>query len=201
VSLTNYSDLQTQTANWMARDDLTTNFPDFVSLFEAVPNRRLKTRQQELTTTLTPVNAVATLPADYLTWRRVTWGGSPTRELEYLHPSYFQALFPVIPSAPPNYFTIEGSNLRLAPADNTTLTFDYFQKIPALTSGSPTNWLMTTWPDLYLFGVLTEAHGFVKDFDSVTFWGGRRDAIIEEIIRHDQKTRGPAAIRVFGPTP
>jgi hypothetical protein len=200
VSLTNYSDLQTQITNWIARDDIATPIPDFVTLFEAVANRRLRVRQQELTTTLTPTNAVATLPADYLTWRRVTWSGSPTRELEYLHPSYFQALFPTLPSAPPNYFTIEGSNLRVGPADNTALTFDYFQKIPSL-AGSTTNWLMTAHPDVYLFGSLAEAHGYAKDPESLTLWGSRRDAIFDEIEKLDQKTRGPAAIRVFGPTP
>ena len=52
-----------------------------------------------------------------------------------------------------------------------------------------------------LFGALAEAHGFVKDPDSLALWAGRRDTIFDEIERLDAKTRGPAAIRLIGATP
>jgi hypothetical protein len=52
-----------------------------------------------------------------------------------------------------------------------------------------------------LFGALAEAHGFVKDTDSLMLWAGRRDAVFDELERLDAKTRGPAAIRVTGATP
>ena len=62
---------------------------DFIALFEACANRRLRVRQQEATINLTPdANGAATLPADYLALRRVTWTGSPRVELAYVHPSY-----------------------------------------------------------------------------------------------------------------
>ena len=79
MTIQTYGDLQAAVGNWLARGDLAANIPDFITIFEAVANRRLRTRQQESTATLTPTNGVATIPADYLTWRRVTWTGSPDR--------------------------------------------------------------------------------------------------------------------------
>lgn len=200
MTIATYSDLQSAVASWLARSDFTTQIPDFIMLFEVVANRRLRLRLQESASTLTPSSGVATLPSDYLAWRRVTWTGSTPRELEYVHPTYLHALYPTLASGNPRHFTIEGSSLTVAPTDSTALTFDYFQKIPALASNS-TNWLLTAYPDAYLFGALTEAYAFAKDPDNMTLWGGRRDAVFDEIERLDAKTRGPAAIRVIGATP
>jgi hypothetical protein len=201
MTIATYSDLQTAIANWIARQDLAANIPDFIALFESVANRRLRLRQQENTATLTPLSGVAALPGDYLAWRRVTWTGQMPRELEYVHPSYLHALYPTLPADIPRLFTIEGGNLTVAPTDGTALTFDYFQKIPALSTANTGNWLLATAPDLYLFGALAEAHGFVKDTDSLALWKSRRDELLDEIERLDTKTRGQSGIRVVGPTP
>jgi hypothetical protein len=202
MPLQTYSDLQSAIANWLARSDLSANIPDFIVLFETVANRRLRVRQQEATVALTPASGVATLPSDYLIWRRVSWTGSVPRELEYVHPSYLHALFPTLPQGDPRYFTIENGNLTLGPSDNTALTFDYFQKVANIASApGSTNWLWQAHPDIYLFGALAEAHGFAKDPESLSLWAGRRDAIFDEIERLDTKTRGPSALRVMGATP
>ena len=207
MTIESYSDLQAAVADWIARADLSPRIPDFIMLFETVANRRLRIRLQEATTTLTPAGGVATLPADYLAWRRVTWTGNIPRELEYVHPSYLHALFPALPQGDPRYFAIEGGSLTLGPSDDTALTFDYFQKIPALaalaaqTPPVTGNWLLAAHPDIYLFGALAEAYAYAKDPDNMALWGGRRDAIFDEIERLDAKTRAPAALRVMGPTP
>ena len=201
MTIQTYADLQAAIANWIARADLTANIPDFIALFESVANRRLRLRQQESVATLAPSSGVAALPADYLAWRRVTWTGQFPRELEYVHPSYLHALYPTLPADVPRLFTIEGGNLTVAPRDDTALTFDYFQKIAALSGANTANWLLATAPDLYLFGALAEAHGFVKDADSLALWKSRRDELFDEIERLDVKTRGQAGIRVIGPTP
>lgn len=196
MAITTYAELQTAMANWLARDDLTTYLPDFITLFEAAANRRLRVRQMETSTDLTPVAGVATLPTDYLQWRRVTWTGTTRRELEYVHPSYLQAAYPDTSAGSPNVFTIEGSSLMVRPVDNTDLEFDYFQKIPALSSG--VNWLLTAHPDVYLFGSLAEAQGFNVDFDKMLIWKQRRDEGFDEIEKLSAKSRGVGAIRIMG---
>lgn len=201
MTIADYSDLQSAIGNWLARGDLGANIPDFIAIFEAVANRRLRVRQQEAVATLTPMSGVAALPDDYLAWRRVTWTGATSRELEYVHPSYLHALYPTAPAGLPRLFTVEGGTLTVAPRNDSALAFAYFRKIPALSNANPANWLLAVYPDLYLFGALAEAQGFIKDADSLALWAGRRNELFDEIERLDAKTRGPAGIRVMGATP
>ena len=77
MAITTYSELQSAIARWLARDDISGNIPDFITLFETAANRRLRVQQQEAVTTLTPSSGSVALPSDYLSWRRVTWTGSP----------------------------------------------------------------------------------------------------------------------------
>ena len=158
-------------------------------------------REQEAATALTPSSGAAALPADYLAWRRVTWTGSPRVELQYVHPSYLQAAYPSTPSARPRVFTIEGSTLKIRPVDATALEFDYFQKIPALSDGAATNWLLALHPDLYLFGALVEAEMFGVNDERAPLWKARRDEIFDEIEKLSNKTRGAGAMRVMAATP
>lgn len=199
MALTTYVELKASIADYLARSDLTTQIVDYIDLFERAANRRLRVRQMETTTTLTPSSGSATLPTDYLTWRRVTWTGSVRRELEYVHPSYLQAYYPDTPSGDPSLFTIEGTTLKVRPTSATGLEFDYFQKIPALASGA--NWLFTAHPDVYLFGSLVEAYTMLKDYEAATVWKVRRDEVFEEIEKLSIKTIGPASIRLMSVTP
>jgi hypothetical protein len=200
MALQTYSDLTGAVADWLGRSDLSGRIPDFVTLFEAAANRRLRVRQMEVTTTLTPgANGQAALPADYLAWRRATWTGSPRRELDYVHPSILQSRYPDQPVATPRVFTIEGANLEVMPLDQTPLEFDYFQRIGPLVSAQ--NWLMAAHPDIYLFGALAEAHGFNIDLDKLAVWKARRDEIFDEIEKLSNKTRGAGRIQVMGHTP
>jgi hypothetical protein len=150
--------------------------------------------------TLQAQSGFATLPADYLAWRRVTWTGQIRNELQFVHPSYFQAAYPTRPADVPRIFTIEGSTLKVMPLDATSLEFDYFQKVPALAANS-TNWLLSAHPDLYLFGSMVEAEFFGVNDERGPMWKARRDEIFDEIDRLNNKTRGPSAVRVFGATP
>lgn len=199
MAITNYSTLQTAIGNWMARSDLTTPIVDFITLFEANVNRRLRVRQQETTATLTPSSGSTTLPTDYLSWRRVTWTGSTRRDLDYVHPSYLQAAYPDNPSGYPTVFTIEGSSLKIRPIDDTDLEFDYYAKVPSLSTSATTNWLLTAHPDVYLFGSLAEAQGYVIDIDKLLIWKQRRDEVINEIEKLSEKTKGVGSVRVMGP--
>ena len=197
-----YTDLTAAIGNWLQRADLNALLPNFVQLFEACANRRLRVRQQEATVELTPANGVVALPADYLSFRRLTFTGNPRQELAFVEPSWLQAAYPNLAADIPRVFTIEGGNILTMPLDpgNTPLELVYFQQIPSLAANS-TNWLMSQHPDLYLFGALAEAQAYTVNPDAAALWKSRRDELFDEIERLSNKSRGAGAVRTMGPTP
>jgi len=209
MSFTDYSSLQTSVSNFLARSDLTSVIPDFITLFEAEANRQLRTRQMELTQSTTPSSGVFSLPSDYLAWRNLTWtSGGVTKVLQYVHPSELPDMFPSSPADTPQVFTITGTTdglgqAQIMPTTASAVNFTYYQKIQSLstTTGSTTNWLLTAHPNVYLEGAMTEACVYTKDYDTAAIWKTRRDASFDAITKLDEKTRGPSRIRVTGITP
>lgn len=204
MSITTYTELKTAVENWLDHTLFTARVPEFIALFEATANRRLRVQQQETQgPALIPsaVNGSVLLPADYLAWRHVTWQGTPTVELNYVPPAYLEAAYPTLATGIPAAFTIEGMALKIRPLSTTPIRLDYFQKIPALTDAVATNWLLTAHPDLYLFGALVEAEMFGVNDERAPLWKARRDEIFDEIEKLSNKTRGAGAIRVMGVTP
>jgi hypothetical protein len=203
MSIATYTELQAALGNWLDHALFAARYGDFIALFEAAANRRLRVKEMEALASLTPAaDGTVALPADYLAWRRCTWTGSARNELRYVQPSYFQAAFPARPSGLPRFFTIESLTLKVMPLDSMPVELEYFQRIPALASSS-TNWLLTAHPDLYLFGSLCEAELFGVNDERGSLWKARRDEIFEELIALSRQTRsGPgAAIQVMGVTP
>jgi hypothetical protein len=201
MAITTYGELRTAIGNWLDHGLFTARIPEFIALFEASANRRLRVRQMETSISLTPSSGSASLPSDYLAWRRVTWTGSTGVELQYVHPSYLRAADPSASSGVPRHFTIEGSMLKVRPADDAALEFNYFQKVPALSDSVSTNWLLGAHPDLYLFGSLVEAEMFGVNDERAPLWKARRDEIFDEIEKLSNKTRGAGTVRAMGATP
>ena len=222
MALGSYADLQASVASWIGRTDLTSVIPDFVTMFERMVSRRLRVRQMEGVIAFTTIGGRALLPADYLMWRRMTWSGNTSVDMQYRTPSGIRIQHPNFVAGIPCVFSIEPPVTLTADEDDVTVddddiisgfqivtadiddsdsafAFEYYRKIPPLAEGL--NWLMNEHPDLYLFGTLTEAYGFQKDAENQALWGSRRDEVIDDVMKLDARTRGPAAIVVAGATP
>jgi hypothetical protein len=199
MSISTYAELQTAVANWLARDDLTTYIPDFVTLFEASAARKLRVRVATTSASLTPSSGIATYPSDTLGIIRVTWTGTPRRDLSYVNPVYFEGLYGGRESATPLNYTVEGTSLKVGPLDDTALDVVYYQRTPAL-SGT-LNQIFQRHPDLYLFGTLVEAAAFAKDAETAVLWKARRDELFNEVLMADFNERGHMQMRVYGETP
>jgi len=141
-----------------------------------------------------------TLPADYLGWRRVTWTGSPTTELTYVHPSILTVEFPtfqpIVETDLPRVFTIEGNTLKIMPIDSTPLEFDYFGKNTAISASL--NWLFTTRVDAYWNGVLEQVYSYVKDYDQASVYQQKKAAVFDEVKKQRFREDGQLSIRVSG---
>ena len=126
----------------------------------------------------------APLPADYLGWRRVTFTGTPQRDLEYISPAVWDEAFPnwepIIATSIPEVFTIEAGFLKIKPVNTGTLEFIYWQNTPALAANF--NWLATTRPDAYVMGALEKLYGiWIKDFNQAEAYGRKKDQIFSQI--------------------
>lgn len=202
MALTTYSGLQAGFTSWLKHSLYADNYPDFITLFEATANRKLRTRFQETATTLNTTNGAVALPTDFLAVRRVTWNGSSKRELEYVAPDFLQAAFPTNPQDVSQVYTIEASTMRIRPIDDSTdIILLYVKTITALSSTNTTNWLLTSHPDLYLFGSLVEAEAFGVNDERMPMWKARRDEIFDELNKLSPASRGIGGIRVLDVTP
>lgn len=205
MSITTYTELKTAVESWLEHQLFTSRVPDFITLFEATANRRLRVRQQETASQLTTSSGEASLPTDYLQHRHVTWvtSGGVRRELDYVTPVQLNEMFPTLADGgEPAVFTIVGEAFAMRPGVDTGTTFlAYYQKIPVLSDSNTTNWLLTAHPDLYLFGSLVEAELFGVNDERFPIWKARRDEIFNEIEILANKSRGGGSIRIKGPTP
>lgn len=199
MPLTTYAELLTALTSWLGNSINSANYPDFITLFEASAARRLRVRPSETTATLTPAAGSATLPTDYLGWRRATVTSSNRVDLVYVHPSYLQSLYPATISSTPTHFTIEGSAIKTRSTDTTGIELLYYAKNAALSSAL--NWLFNNHPDAYLFGSLCEAEAFGVNDERAALWKTRCEQVFQEIERLNFREPGPMAIRVMGAHP
>lgn len=178
MALANYADLLSATAAWLNRGtDLDARIPDFIALAEAEFNRRLRTIEMEVRSTSTLTSDAVAVPADFLGLRSISIANTA---LEYVPPS--EIFEDTSTGGTPTRYTVTDGQFFFRPAPTSgTVSLDYYAKIPALTVSNTTNWLMTRWPDLYLFATCAQAEFYLINDARVPLWKARTEEIIEQI--------------------
>lgn len=174
MSITNYSELQAAVAAWLKRSDLTERIPDFIRLAEirlksVVDLRTLETTADLLTT---PSSATIALPSDYKS-PLALWIADINPQ-ETLTQLLVQSMpFNETPNRP-QYWCIDGGSIRFqCPANNAyPIKFRYAQLFE-LSDGNPSNYVLTEFPDVYLFGALFEAADFNFDDVNAAKWNAK----------------------------
>ena len=171
MSITTYAELQTSVANWLHRSDLTALIPDFITIAESRLSADLNSRSMDAQSTLTTTigNAYVTLPTDMVEMRRLVVQSDPNYTLRYVSPDEIAADYPTAQTGKPVVFTVIGSQIQLAPIPDSaySLELTYKQKIPSLSNTSTTNWLLTSWPDAYLYATLCAAQPYIMNDERV----------------------------------
>jgi hypothetical protein len=213
MAIANYTDLQSAIAGWLARDDLTSRIPDFVTLAEAKFNRVLLHPKMETRTTLTVDTGASSpeflsLPSNFQTMRSVRLSGVVGKpRLGFMTQTqmddYRYSIDNV--SAQPAYFSVTADQIELAPTPNQNFTVQivYRANIPALASNS-TNWLLTLAPDLYLYGSLLEAAPYMQNDERIAVWGLAVQTVIEQLNalgERESANSGPSTVWLPGVTP
>ena len=191
MAITTYQELKGAGANWLHRTDLTERIPEFIALAEAKMNRLLKTAEMETSATLTATsgNPAVGLPTGFVRARRlrIALGGIyEDVSMVSLAPSLDYGQTGV-----PQAASIQGSYLILKPAPGAayTLALDYLAKFTPLSGEHPTNWILTSHPDAYLYGLLAHSAPFLGADARLGIWAQLFLDAMEDINSADAKKR------------
>ena len=128
---------------------------------------------------------------------------SPPITLEYLTPEEISERRSVLNSTGrPLYFTVIGGStgqLEVLPSPDSTYTSSivYYTKIPALTDSATTNWLLSSHPDIYLYGLLVEAEPYLKNDERLPVWASQLDKSLAELrLQGQRKLHSGSSLRM-----
>lgn len=201
MAISNYAELKSAVADWLNRADLTSAIPNFVALAEAKFNRDLRTRQQVKRAYATLTGQYIQLPTDWAEGINLQLNVNPVRVLDFVTTDQADRIKARrYGDTDADAYTIVGSQLEVIPVvgDDTEIEMAYYAKVPALSDSNTTNWLLTEWPDLYLYGTLVHAAPYLREDDRIATWKGLADQLTEEIRLSDERAKhsgGPLRAR------
>jgi hypothetical protein len=187
MAISTYAELQTATANWLDRTDLTARVPEFIDLAESTFNRTIRNRQMITKNDSYSLDSrYVNLPTDTLEVIRIVVDVTPQITLQYLTPEEIAERRNSSSTGRPQYFTVVGGStnqieLLRSPDETYTSSILYYTKIPALSDSATTNWLLTSHPDIYLFGTLVEAEPYLKNDERMPMWSARLSKALNEL--------------------
>lgn len=174
MSLDNYDNLKTTIINFSGRDDLSQVIGDFITLAESnfyansISPLRIRSMEANNEYSLSTSSRFLALPTDFLEMRsaRITVG------------DYKPKLMPVTPNnmdilpgtGIPSRFTVTDQiEFNILPDIAYTVSFQYYNKLTALSDANTTNDILTNHPNIYLYGALTELYNYSSEEEKATY--------------------------------
>jgi hypothetical protein len=159
-----YAALKSQLDGYTHRTDLGTEYDTWIALVESELNLELRLRQQMTSTTLTATSDTVALPSDFLQMVNLELATNPVAPLHFVTSEQRDFYDLKTSTGQPRIYDIIGSNIILAPQPDQTYTLNivYYAAIPTLPSNT-TNWLITNFPHVYLYGCLSQAGAYITD--------------------------------------
>lgn len=206
-----YAGLKASVADFLARDDLTAAIPDFITLAEAQMTRRFASAAtaglpvpRRLSLRADAIFAAGeefvAVPGRFIGPRTLTLQTDPPKELSYLLPETFTAAKKTLlfeAGDAPRYYTVVGEEFQVLPAPAAEFLAELFYlAAPApLGDSNPTNWVLQYYPDIYLYGALTQAAPYLDADDRLATWGTLFTQAISDACNADPLPTDKASLR------
>ena len=191
MALTTYAELKTSIGDWLNRSDLTAVIPDFISLAEAQIERTLRTRQMLTRTTLSIDAEFESTPTDFLEVKAFKLTSTnPDTPLSFMTMDALdQESTKFTASGRPKFFGVVGSEFRFVPTPDSTYTAEivYFANLNKLSGSVATNFLLTSSPDIYLYGSLLQAAPYLQDDARIQTWATLYERALNDLQTADDR--------------
>ena len=196
MALANYDNLKDAILTEFSRNDsgFVAGLPDFIKRGEAFLNRNLRHHQMRSTASvsLSSSASTASLPAGFLsdidlyyTSDKQQLSQATDRDLVYWGQTE---------EAQPALYRVGSTYEFERPADQAyTLTAIYFKALDLVTDR--TNWLLTNYPDAYLYSACFEAAVSRRNNDRMAVYKPMRDEIVKDTNKLNSRTQGQTLMR------
>lgn len=192
-----YAGLCASVADFLNRSDLTAAIPDFVTLAEGQMARYLVSngpvRQMMGRSNATVTDEFSALPPDFMGMRDIYAAGTNT-VFRYAEPDRIAFLKMSRPNVTgnPQLYSIEGEELQFWPFTAGTsldIQITYWKRPVSLSSLVPSNWILDSHPDIYLYGALTQSAPYLQDDARTTTWATMFIKAMDDLIAADKVAR------------
>lgn len=191
MAITTYSALQTAIADFLNRDDLTSVIPTFIELCEADLNRKVRHWRQEKRVSQTLDTQYSELPADFLQAIRYYITSDNTSPLELISQGEMLERRQNTRDSQnkPAYYAITAGEIEVYPTPDGSYTAElyYYSRLTALSSSA--NWLLTYFPDAYLYGSLVHAAPYLADDARISVWAALYQSAIDGINAESEQSK------------
>lgn len=192
MALSNYTELQAAIADQLNRDDLSTQIPDFIKLAEAQMNRVVRHWRMEDRATALLDTQYTTLPTNFAEPIRMvlTSGNYSTLEIVgNLEIAQLRANA-VDTKGRPQFYAINDQAIEVFPTPDGDYTIElvYYETLSPLSSAG-TNWLLTYYPDAYLYGSCLHSAPYLQEDARMQTWGALYEAAISAINQDAERAK------------
>lgn len=197
MALSTYEDLKTAVSKWLARTELTSTIPDFITLAELRIARELRVKETIVGSIDTVSEQRIPIPTGFIEAYIFTIDASNSKPLEYRPIEDAERRYAGVTSGVPRFFSVMGSEIFLYPIPDTTYTYTiyYYSKWAPISDSNQTTSVFTLAPDLYLAGALAEGFKYSLEEERSSYWDAQFKATISSLNATDQRVKRTSGTR------
>lgn len=193
MAIANYTELQQEIGDWFHRGDLTAKIPVFIQLGEAYLNRKVRAMDMETRATLNTgtISRYVPFPDRFLEMISLSLkDGDNWDEISFVDSSVFREFVQGdTTQSKPTLFTAKDEiEFNFVPDAVYQLEAHYLKKYDIVADS--TNWLLTNYPDLYLYASILSGSMYIKNDSRVAGIKGLMDEAIRELNKQEARKRG-----------
>ena len=199
MALTTYDELKASVADFLNRDDLTNQIPDFITMAETQINRDVRHWRMEDRATALVDSQYTALPANFVEPVRITIPADRSYTLELVGPLEISKLRQdnADTTGRPQFYAVVDGAFEVFPTPDADYTVElvYYETIPHMTASLQTNWVLEYFPDAILYGSLLHSAPYLQEDQRVQTWGALYQAAVSAINLEGERARASGSGR------
>lgn len=203
MSIATVTELRSAIADYLDDDNLSDQINDFIAIAESRHRREIRMRQMFVREALTVDARNVDLPSGFLEAINIRLLTSPVTVLQELS-LHEMTVEREESNGKPRYFTIVSDiEFDKLPDSSYSGQITYYKALTALDDDNPSNILLTTYPDAYLYAALAASAPFQMADERLPLWESLYRDARDRINQQASASRrvGPLVARVHGKTP